>query len=118
MTQLAKQAFGSTARLSASLLPDGKLIVDVPVEEAMLGGTVSEQVLKEADLPSELSYSLHSSSVDSLREAVRRAGLTRSRLFDTSKYLPDQSGASEASQRFGKSVKYSQIRDLKNLNLR
>jgi hypothetical protein len=27
-------------------LPDGKVIVDVPVEEAMLGGTVSMQVLK------------------------------------------------------------------------
>jgi len=34
------------------------LVVDVPVEEAVLDGTVSEQVLKEADLPSELSYSL------------------------------------------------------------
>ncbi len=77
MTQIAKQAFGPTARLSARLLPDGKLIVGVPVEEAMLDGTGSEQVLKEADLPSELSYSLHSSSVDSLREAVRRPGLTR-----------------------------------------
>jgi len=38
------------------LAPNGKLIVDVPVEEAMLGGTVLEQVLKEADLPSELLY--------------------------------------------------------------
>jgi len=92
-THLVKQAFGPAARLSASLLADGKLIVDVLVEEAMLGGTVSEQVWKEADLLSELSYRLNSSSVDSL-------------------------SASEASHRFGKSVKYSQIRDLKSLNSR
>ncbi len=47
------------ARLSGSLLPDGILIVDVPVKEAMLGGTVSEQVWNEAIFNTELLYSLN-----------------------------------------------------------
>lgn len=77
MILLAKQAFGTSGEIVGESSSDGTLLVDVPVEEAMLGGTVSEQVLKEADLPSELLYSLNSSSVSSLREAVRKAGPTR-----------------------------------------
>lgn len=118
MTLPAKQTFGASDGIIGESSSDGTLIVDVPVEEAMLGRTVSEQVFKEADLPSELLYSLNPSSVSSSRESVRRAGPTRSPVFDTSNYLPDQLDASETSQRFGKSVKYSQSGDLKDLNLR
>lgn len=101
------------------LAPDGKLIVDVPVEEAILGGTVLERVLEKADLLSELLYK-HNwiSSVDSLRNAILVAGLTPLRIFETLDYLTDQFDASEALKRFENLIKYSQIGDLKDLKLR
>lgn len=106
--------------LWASLLaPDGKLIVDVPVEEAILGGTILQQVLEKADLPSVLLYK-HNwiSSVDSLRNAILIAGLTPLRVFETLDYVMDRFDASEASERFENLIRYSQIGDLKDLKLR
>jgi len=48
-------------------------------------------------------------SVNSLREVVRKAGLSPSRVFETSDYLTD---------RFEELIKYSQIGDLMDLKLR
>lgn len=101
------------------LAPGGKLIADVPVEEAMLGGTVLEQVLKNANLPSGLLYSRDwISSVDSLKEVVLRAGLTPARVFETSDYLTDTFNVSEAWERFEKLLKYTNIGELRDAKLR
>ena len=98
----------STLGLWASFLaPGGRLIFDVPVEEAMLGGSVLAQILKEAGIRSELLYSRDwVTSLDSLREAVAAAGLVPMRVFETSDYLTTQFDVSEAPDQFEKLIKY------------
>ena len=104
-----QQALKSWAEL---LAPGGKLIVDIPVEEAMLGGSVMEQVLKESGLPSELLYSRDwITSVDSLKQAVKEAGLKEARVFETETYLTDQFDKSEVPERFEKLVRYTKVGD-------
>lgn len=100
-------------KLWASFLaPGGKLILDAPVEEAMLGGRVMEQVLKDVGLPSELLYSRDwITSVDSLEQAVRGAGLAPLRVFETPDYLTSQFDTSEAPEHFDKLVRYTKVGD-------
>ena len=89
------------------LAPCGKLIVDVPVEEALLGGTVLAQILEEAGIRSQLLYSRDwITSIDSLREAVSAAGLVPMRVFETPDYLTSQYDVSEAPDQSEKLIKY------------
>lgn len=97
---------------STLLAPSGKLIFDVPVQEALLGGSVMEDVLQSAGLSSELVYNRKwVTSVEELRKAVSGADLEPTSVFETESYCTNDYDASETLGHFEKLIKYSKAGD-------
>lgn len=93
----------------AFLASDGKLIVDVPAQEAMLGASIMEQLLKDAGFSPGLIYGM--TSMNTLEQFVLSAGLRPVNIFETQSYSTSEIDVADIGGHFDMMLKYFEVGD-------
>ena len=92
------------------LSPTGRLIIDVPNENSMVVGTMLEKLLHDS---AQTLYGRRGvTSVSSLEDAIRKAGLSPIRTFETDSYGATQEYAKDARKFFDKWIRYTENGDI------
>ena len=98
------------------LSPTGRLIIDVPTETSMVAGSMLEKVLQDSALP--LYGRRGVTSLATLEDTIRKAGLLPIRIFETESYGTTQENSKDARALFDKWIKYTESGDISDPELR
>lgn len=113
---LLEDPVGALKHWATFLSPTGRLIIDVPTENSMVVGSMLERVLQDSALP--LYGRRGVTSVSTLEDAIRNAGLSPIRIFETDSYGVAQESTKDARALFDKWIKYTEGGDITDPELK
>ena len=113
---LLEDPVGALRQWATHLSPTGRLIIDVPTETSMVVGSLLEKLLGDSASP--LYGRRGVTSVSSLEDAIRNAGLSPIRIFETDSYGATQESAKDARSFFDKWVRYTESGDIPDPELK
>ena len=113
---LLEDPVGALKHWATFLSPTGRLIIDVPTETSMIVGSMLERILHDS---ASLLYGRRGvTSVATLDDAIRNAGLIPIRIFETDSYGATQEHSKDARAFFDKWIKYTESGDIPDPELR
>ena len=113
---LLEDPVGALKHWATFLSPTGRLIIDVPNESSMVVGTLLEKLLH--DSVQALYGRRGVTSVSTLEDAIRKAGLSPIRTFETDSYGATQESAKDARTFFNKWIRYTENGDIADPELK